>query len=144
MSPAEAHSPDNSVRRPGRLRVLVLDDEPDTVVTLLEILRDEGYEAKGFSHPVEALKELRSFDPDVVIADIAMPVMSGWDFARKVRQEMGNARPMLVAVSGVYHKGADKILASMSGFEFFLSKPCDPGVVIAIVEKVKGTGTGRS
>lgn len=142
MSPVEAHSPGSSVRRPGRLRVLVVDDEPDTVVTLLEILRDEGYEAKGFSHPLEAVKELRGFDPDVVIADIAMPVMSGWDFARKVRQKMGDARPMLVAVSGVYRKSADRILASMSGFDFFLSKPCDPAVVIAIVEKAKGAGEG--
>ena len=138
MSPALAETPHDPVRRPGRLRVLVVDDEPDTVILLLEILRDEGYEAAGFSHPMEALKALRDYDPDVVISDIAMPVMSGWDFARKVRQKMGDIRPMLVAISGVYQKSADKMLATMSGYEFFLSKPCDPNLVLSIVAKARG------
>lgn len=140
MSPAQAEAPHDPVRRPGRLRVLVVDDEPDTVITLLEILRDEGFEAEGFSHPMEALKGLRDFDPDVVISDIAMPVMSGWDFARKVRQKMGDIRPMLVAISGVYRKSADKMLATMAGYEFFLSKPCEPSAVVSIVEKARGAG----
>ena len=138
MSPALAETPGDPVRRPGRLRVLVVDDDPDTVITLLEILRDEGYEAAGFSHPMEALKGLRDFDPDVVISDIAMPVMSGWDFARKVRQKMGDIRPMLVAISGVYQKSADKMLATMAGYEFFLSKPCDPSTVVSVVQKARG------
>jgi DNA-binding response OmpR family regulator len=140
MSPAEARAPNASVRRPGPLRVLVVDDEPDTVITLLAILREEGYEAKGFAHPLEALRDLNDFDPDVVISDIAMPVVSGWDFARKVRQKMGEIRPMLIAVSGVYQKSSDKLLATMAGYEFFLSKPCDPGVLVAIVEKARGGG----
>ncbi len=140
MVPARAHTTKNAVRRQGPLRVLVLDDEPDTVMTLLAILRDEGYEAQGFSHPSEALSHLREFDPDVVISDIAMPVMNGWNFAREVRDRMGEARPMLIAISGVYQKGADKIFASMAGYEFFLSKPCDPGVVITLIEKAKGGG----
>lgn len=138
MSPALADTPHDPVRRPGRLRVLVVDDEPDTVIMLLEILRDEGYDAAGFSHPMEALKALRDYDPDVVISDIAMPVMSGWDFARKVRQKMGDIRPMLVAISGVYRKSADQMLATMAGYEFFLPKPCDPNVVLGIVAKARG------
>ena len=138
MSTAQAETQISSVRRPGPLRVLVVDDEPDTVITLLAILRDEGYEATGFSHPLEAVRGLREFDPDVVIADISMPIMSGWDFARKVRQKMGDARPMLVAISGVYQKSSDKLLASMTGYEFFLTKPCDPAVILMVVEKVRG------
>jgi CheY-like chemotaxis protein len=140
VSPAQSDAPHDPVRRKGRLRVLVVDDEPDTVITLLELLRDEGYEAEGFSHPMEALKALREFDPDVVISDIAMPVMSGWDLARKVRQKMGDLRPMLVGISGVYQKSADKMLATMAGYEFFLSKPCDPNVVLGIVQKARGAG----
>lgn len=140
MVTTKADAPGSSARRRGALRVLVVDDEPDTVITLLAILRDEGYEAQGFSHPFEALRTLREFDPDVVISDIAMPVMTGWDFARKVRQKMGDARPMLIAISGVYQKSVDKARATISGYEFFLSKPCDPGVVIALIEKARGAG----
>jgi CheY-like chemotaxis protein len=83
---------------------------------------------------------LREVDPDVVIADISMPIMSGWDFARKVRQKMGEARPMLVAISGVYQKSSDKLLATMTGYEFFLTKPCDPAVVLMVVQKARGDG----
>lgn len=140
MSAAAAHIPDSSIRRKGALRILIVDDDADTVLTLLTILRDEGYEAEGFSHPLEAMRALRQFDPDVVICDIAMPVMSGWDFARKVRQKMGDARPMLIAVSGVYNKSADKMLATMAGYEFIMSKPCDPAVLVSLVEKVRGAG----
>lgn len=135
MAAAAAHIPDDSARRQGPLRVLIVDDDADTVMTLLAILRDEGFEAEGFSHPLEALAALRGFDPDVVICDIAMPVMSGWDFARKVRQKMGDARPMLVAVSGVYNKNADKMLSTLAGYAFVMSKPCDPGVLISVVKK---------
>jgi CheY-like chemotaxis protein len=140
MAPAKAEASQNVVRRPGRLRVLVLDDEPDTVITLLEILRDEGYDAKGFSHPMEAFKMLLDYDPDVVISDVAMPVMNGWDFARKVRQKMGDARPMLIAISGVYRKPSEKILATMAGYEFFLPKPCDPAQVLELVSRARGAG----
>jgi CheY-like chemotaxis protein len=140
MVAENADAPVSSARRQGALRVLIVDDEPDTVITLLAILRDEGYEAKGFSHPLEAIRALREFDPDVVISDIAMPVMTGWDFARKVRQKMGDARPLLIAISGVYRKSADKARATMSGYEFFLSKPCDPGVLITLIEKARGAG----
>jgi CheY-like chemotaxis protein len=138
MSPAEAETPQGAVRRPGPLRVLVLDDEPDTVVTLLEIIRDEGHDAKGFSHPMEAFKALPDYDPDVVISDIAMPLMNGWDFARKVRQRMGEVRPLLIAITGVYQKPSEKLLATMAGYEFFLTKPCDPERVVELVNRARG------
>jgi CheY-like chemotaxis protein len=121
MSTAQAEARAGSVRRPGPLRILVVDDEPDTVIT-------------------QAVRGLREVDPDVVIADISMPIMSGWDFARKVRQKMGEARPMLVAISGVYQKSSDKLLATMTGYEFFLTKPCDPAVVLMVVQKARGDG----
>jgi CheY-like chemotaxis protein len=140
MVPAQGESRQGPRPRLARLRVLVVDDEPDTVITLLEILRDEGHDACGFSHPLEALKALDDYDPDVVISDIAMPLMSGWEFARKVRQKMGDARPMLVAISGVYQKSSDEILATLAGYQFFLSKPCEPAAVLGIVEKARGPG----
>src|SRR5688572_7199395 len=80
-----------------RLRVIVIDDLPDAVMMLLTLLRSEGYEVQGFGSAREALKHLQDFDPDVVISDIAMPQVSGWDLAREVRRVMGKFRPMLIA-----------------------------------------------
>lgn len=115
------------------LRVLVLDDELDTVTTLLALLLDEGYIAEGFASGRAALYALHKFDPDVVISDIAMPYPNGWDVGRGVRLRMGDKRPMLIAISGQYAKAADMVLAQINGFNHCLTKPCDPTVLLALI-----------
>ena len=112
---------------------MVVDDEPDTVITLLELLRSEGYRAEGYASGKVALEKLAGFDPDAVISDIAMPMVTGWDVARAVRENMGNKRPVLIAISGKYTKGADKVLAQIKGFNYFLVKPCDPAELLALL-----------
>ena len=112
---------------------MVVDDEPDTVITLLELLRSEGYEAEGFGSGKAALEKLAAFDPDVIISDIGMPHLTGWDVARVVRKRMGTRRPVLVAISGQYTKGADKLLAQMKGFNYYLVKPCDPNELLSLL-----------
>jgi CheY-like chemotaxis protein len=118
------------------MRVLVVDDEPDSVMTLLEILRGAGYDAQGFASGKEALKALESFDPDVVVSDIAMPVVTGWHVAQEVRERMGEKRPMLIALSGRYTKGADRALAQIKGFDHHLTKPCDTRALLALIKGV--------
>jgi CheY-like chemotaxis protein len=119
------------------LRVLVVDDQPDTVITLLELLRQQGYVVEGFASGREALKGVQRFEPDVVISDIAMPVPNGWDIAREVRYRKGQDRPLLIAISGVYTNNSDQKLAHISGFDFCLTKPCDPQVLMALVERAR-------
>ena len=114
------------------LRVVVIDDEPDAVLMLLTLLRNEGYDAKGFGSARAALRDLRALDPDVVISDVSMPYMNGWELARQIRQMMGE-RPTLIGISGQYMRGPDKVLAELSGFNFYLTKPCDPKVLMALL-----------
>jgi CheY-like chemotaxis protein len=116
-----------------RLRVLVVDDEPDTVTMLLALLRKEGHEARGHASAQAAIQVLRDFDPDVVISDIVMPSMNGWVLAREVRKLMGDKRPVLIAISGRYNRAADKADPDDSGFNHFLTKPADPEVVLSLV-----------
>jgi two-component system CheB/CheR fusion protein len=118
----------------GKLRVVVIDDLPDTVMMLLALIRNEGYEAVGFSSGREALKHLGEFDPDVVISDIAMPSVNGWDLAREVRRAMGDARPLLIGISGHYTGGADRALAEIAGYNYYLTKPCDPKVLMELLK----------
>jgi CheY-like chemotaxis protein len=113
---------------------MVVDDEPDTVITLLELLRSEGYEAEGFGSGKAALDRIAALDPDVVISDIAMPIVSGWDVAKAVRAKMGEKRPLLIAISGQYPKGADKGLAQIKGFNHHLTKPCDPKALLSLLK----------
>jgi CheY-like chemotaxis protein len=112
---------------------MVVDDEPDTVITLLELLRGDGYDAEGFASGKAALVNLAEFDPDVIISDIAMPNVTGWDVAKAVRERMGDKRPVLIAISGMYTKGGDKVLAQIKGFNYYLVKPCDPQELLALL-----------
>ena len=119
------------------VRVLVIDDEPDTVLTLLALLRLEGFDATGYASAREALKTLQDIDPDVVVCDLAMPVISGWDFAREVRRIMGLSRPMLIGISGQYKRPADEFISRAAGFDHYLTKPFDPGEILALVTPLK-------
>jgi len=130
-------TPDESPRAPKAPRVLVVDDNKDQVLTLVAILRDEGYETKGAYSGREALASLNEFDPDAVIADIAMPGMTGWELAKHVRKWGDETRPFMIAISGEYRQAADRTLAQMVGFNHYLTKPCAPDTVLALLQPLK-------
>src|SRR5437868_4250703 len=71
------------------LRLIVCDDERDTVATLCEILRDEGDHVRETHAGVQAIREVRAAPPDAVIVDINMPGISGYEVAREVRRLYG-------------------------------------------------------
>lgn len=118
---------------PRPLRVLVADDERDTVLSLLMLLRTEGFEAKGVYRGLQLLDSLKTFDPDVVLVDIAMPDLSGFDVARAVREACGTDRPTLIAISGRFKQGADRILSQLAGFNHHLGKPYDAEALLGLL-----------
>jgi CheY-like chemotaxis protein len=111
------------------LRVAVIDDEPDAVLMMLTLLRSEGYTATGFGSARSALRELRTFDPDVVISDVSMPFMNGWELAREVRNMMGE-RPTLIGIRGQYMRGPDKVLAWLLSVNVISAAGGDPRVIL--------------
>jgi len=116
-----------------QLRVLVVDDERDTVLTLITLLRDEGHDTRGVYKGSDAIAVMQVFDPDVVLVDIAMPEMSGWDVAREIRAHCGESRPLLIAISGLYKQAADHILGKLAGFNHYLAKPYPPSALLALL-----------
>ena len=127
----------NGAVQQRRLRVVVIDDEPDTVMTLLALLRDQGYQADGFASGRRGLEGIAALEPDVIISDIAMPPPNGWDIARHVRTQKPSAPPLMIAISGQFTKASDRLLAQAAGFDYFVTKPCDPQVLMALVEKAR-------
>jgi DNA-binding response OmpR family regulator len=118
---------------PHRTRVLVVDDDQDMVYSLMALLETEGYNVKGLYSASTIVSDVRDFDPDVIIMDIAMPGRTGWDAAQQVRQHRPGKRPMLIALSGEYTKIRDRMVAELSGFDYYLLKPCDPKVLLQLV-----------
>jgi CheY-like chemotaxis protein len=131
-SPRASRSLD-AANAPRPLRVLVADDDRDTVLTLTLLLRDEGYETHSASGGRQALSAIGDFDPDVVLLDIALPELSGWEVARMVRKRHGESRPVLIGISGEYKLGADRILSEILGFDYYLVKPCDPRALLRLL-----------
>ncbi|HYL26085.1 MAG TPA: response regulator [Burkholderiales bacterium] len=117
------------------LRILVADDERDTVFTLMQLLRDDGHDTRGVYRGGDVMPLLESFDPDVVLLDIALPDASGWDVARNIRRRYGESRPLLIAISGLYKQSADQLLGTMAGFNYFLAKPYDPAALLRLISK---------
>ena len=121
---------------PQRLRVLVVDDEPDTVASLLALLRAEGYEAEGAGSGSAALGIVESFDPDAVVIDLVMPELTGWDVAREIRKRKNHRRLMLIAVTGEYAGKQGEVISRAAGFNHFLVKPVDPSFLFNILAAI--------
>ena len=120
--------------------MLVVDDNHDMVLSLRALLRLEGHDTKGCYNGSEVLNCVQEYDPDVVLLDIALPGENGWEAARRIRAKIPGKRPMLIGITGEYTKGADRVLAEMSGFDYYLVKPADPKVLFALLEKAGHPG----
>jgi CheY-like chemotaxis protein len=119
------------------LRILIADDERDTVLTLMLLLREEGHEVRGVYTGRQVLDAVRGFDPDVVVLDIAMPELSGWEVARTIRMHAQGNRRMLIGISGAYKNPVDKLLSTVVGFDHYLLKPYSPSALIALLEPLR-------
>ena len=131
------HTSPTGVRRPKKghpLRVLIVDDERDTVDTLQAILQDEGHVVHGVYTGKAVLSAAALFRPDALICDIAIPGLSGYAVAQALRHSPLQARrPLLIAMSGFWTEAPDRIVAQHVGFDHHLLKPLDSQAVLDIL-----------
>jgi len=106
----------------GQLRVLVVDDHADGATSMCRLLRVLGYDARQASDGLEGLGAAAEFRPDVVLLDIAMPRLSGYEVARRLRAEPWGKQILLIAVTG-WGQDSDKQRATDAGFDLHLTKP---------------------
>jgi CheY-like chemotaxis protein len=118
------------------LRVLIADDDPDGTATLQTLLELEGFVAHAVQGGQEALDMARGFKPDVILLDIGMPKITGYEAARRLRQRYGDECPVLIAITG-WKQASDKILASLAGFDHHVAKPYDPAALISLLAKLR-------
>ena len=125
MQSSISDAPDEGVssRVKRTLRILVVDDDRDAVVTLLTLLRDEGHDVRGLYRAKEVPAVVTEFDPDVVLLDIALPDGSGYALAEDIRRRSGSQRPMLIALTGIYKRAPHDHLSRIVGCDHFITKP---------------------
>jgi two-component system CheB/CheR fusion protein len=112
--------------------ILVVDDNHDSADSLGMLLEALGAEVQVAHGGIEALEAYGSFQPDVVLLDIGMPGMDGYEVARRIRASAGGGRILLVAVSG-WGKEEDRRRARAAGFDHHLTKPADFGSLQALL-----------
>ena len=120
-----------------KTRALVVDDSPDVTEMLATMMRHAGYEVATALSAPEAFDAARREHFDVVVSDIGMPGMNGYQLAEALRALPGYAHTPLVAVTG-FTMYADRERAHASGFDGFLTKPIKPSDLLDIVKRLCG------
>jgi len=105
-------------------RILVVDDNIDAAEALGELLRDYGHEVATAHDGPQALDNARLHRPEIILLDISMPEMDGYEVARRIRGELGLGDALLVALSG-YGEDRHRRLAREAGFDQHVTKPVD-------------------
>jgi PAS domain S-box-containing protein len=116
--------PEESPRAGGSRRVLVVEDDRDAAESLVMFLELTGYKVAAAHDGAEAVDVAKTFDPDVVLLDVGLPVLDGYEVARRLRDRPGGERLMLVALTG-YGQEEDRRRSSAAGFDHHLVKPVD-------------------
>jgi CheY-like chemotaxis protein len=131
--------------RPSRMhaRALVVDDNRDGAQGLALMLAMEGHEVRTASDGLEALAIAEEFQPHVVLLDIGMPGIDGYETARRLRMRPWAQSTLLCALTG-WGQEDDKRRARTAGFDRHLVKPVDPEEISRILAEVCQSDTGRS
>jgi signal transduction histidine kinase/CheY-like chemotaxis protein len=115
-------------------RVLVVDDNEDAREALRFLLEDEGHRVRTAGDGPDALREAEAFRPEIVLLDIGLPGMDGYEVARRLRTQPGSRDARIVAVSG-YGQAEDRERSRAAGFDDHLLKPVPPARLLDLVKK---------
>jgi two-component system CheB/CheR fusion protein len=121
---------------PAARRILVVDDETDSADALVEILELQGHTARAAADGERALAAVRTFEPELVILDLGLPGMDGYDVARKLRERLGQ-RVRIVALTGYRD---DQARLRDAGFDGHLLKPTSIDKLFALVAALDRPG----
>jgi signal transduction histidine kinase/CheY-like chemotaxis protein len=123
-------------------RVLVVDDNVDAAMTLAEAMRFDGHEVFTAHDGPSALEQAAAFAPEVVLLDIGLPGLDGYEVARLLRQLPALRKTLIVALTG-FGQESDRERALQAGFDEHLVKPVDLDVVQAVLRRRLGSDEGN-
>lgn len=123
---------------PAPRRILIVDDNEDSAETLAELLRIHGSDVRTASDGASALETADEWRPDVMLLDIGMPRMSGYEVCRRLRaQEWGQAMTVIAQTGWGSHE--DRLRSAQAGFDLHLTKPVDPTKLLRLLAELPPT-----
>lgn len=113
---------------PGQRRILVADDNQDAANTLAMILRIMGNEVRTVYDGLQAVQVAAVFQPDVIMLDIGMPMLNGYEACHRIREQPWSEKVVLIALTG-WGQDEDKRRSQKAGFNHHMVKPVDPAAL---------------
>jgi signal transduction histidine kinase len=135
LAAAKAVTPKELPAIPETRRLLLVDDNVDAVDMLAEVLELQGFAVDVAYDGSTALTAMEKSQPSIVVLDIGLPVMDGYEVAKKIRERPQFQRTRLVALTG-YGQPSDKERASAAGFDRHLVKPVDIALLLRTVDEL--------
>lgn len=112
--------------------VLLADDNRDAVDTLAEFIQLDGHAVHIAYDGIQAVEQALRLKPDVMVLDIGMPGLTGYEVAQRIRAQPAGDRPLLIAATG-WGQEDDRQRALVAGFDMHLTKPFDPRQLLALI-----------
>jgi CheY-like chemotaxis protein len=126
-----------------RTKVLVVDDNADSATSMALLLKLDGHDVKMAHDGPAALACAKAFRPQVILLDIGLPGMSGYEVARELRRDESFANVTLIALTG-YGQAEDRRKSKAAGFDHHLTKPVDDEALATVLESMQGSSTTSS
>lgn len=121
--------------QPGR--ILIVEDEPSVAGMLAKLLEQAGYDVHTERNGTDAIAYIGAHHPDLVILDLRLPDMSGYEVCRVMRQALVSWRLPIVMLTGL-DQPADQQRGFSLGADAYLTKPCPPEHLLAVIERFLG------
>jgi signal transduction histidine kinase/ActR/RegA family two-component response regulator len=138
------HDGDSAVEAPAPTavcrRLLIVEDNPDIADTTATMLAMAGHTVRCARDGVQALEEAQSFAPEVVLLDVGLPELDGYQVARRLRQLPQTRQALIIGLTG-YGMPADRQRGREAGFDHHLLKPADPNEMRALIEAWSADGS---
>jgi CheY-like chemotaxis protein len=122
----------SNVPRDGGSRILVVDDLAASAETLMTLLEMEGFEVRVAHEGQDALRIAREFRPNVVLLDIGLPGMNGFEVAHGMRNQPESRDALLIALTG-YGEAESRTRSAQAGFDFHMVKPADVNLLLSML-----------
>lgn len=122
-----------------RTRILLVDDEVDIVAVYEKGLSLDGFKVEGFSDPERALLDFEPDAYDLIILDIRMPKMNGFELCREIRKKDEKVKIYFMTAFEIYFTEFEKVLPSIK-VDGFIKKPIDLGELSSLVQSIMNNG----
>jgi len=116
-------------------RILIVDDEPQDVATIERAGTALSLEVATLDHTKAFERLVTDWKPDIVVLDIRMPRLTGYEAARVFNRRPSSTRPILVAITA-WAGESGKLRAEMSGFDHYIAKPAEPSEVLQLLKRL--------